>query len=1083
MSKRKIDEASITAMVSGFLSNQKKVAMEKDGLQRRNKAFWKVVSESVQLLEAAPKDWDKEREPDDWRQKVEFPTKLSKNISSLDDEESSFSSKDDPELEGERTPRTKSDEAEGDISPKTKNRRTASPQEIARKVHTRLALMKKRQPELYEKEFGSKTPEEQKKYKIKLALKLRADDGVKIEKGGGDTRKGGAAAAAKRQEVVSGLVNRIIDKASDFAVDPSKIDGSLSSFAHKFLGINLKDPSFAVAVLEKYRNASPEQKKQIAYAIAAKALLKPENETNLTKFMNSRLDMFPHDWMDQTEETANKQGIPSSAEDKESGLGFGAQKVDDLSFFLKKKGGDENWLDGTIAKLEDKVKKTQSALENLPAGSESMPAVKKYSAILKKTQEQLAQVVAAKDELKGKVIGRKGIGGAPVNKLFKTSPVEDITKYGDYFNQNPEEIARAKKERDLTPPSELSDIMGKVHGIGDDTELQKSEIGGEDETAHMAKPTDISAAKKDYKSKMEKFKAGQENIKSASAEHGNRPSKYVHPAGAQYEKPFDLDYKDIFKNLTDVGTFDAPKKKIPGLTMKVVKDIANRLNLRARHQYKEDGTSPEQIVDVLKKLGQYDSKNRYNGLADNLDALAPEEQWVGKELQRIFNPKRMNTKQASKEDEVSLPDAFSDYASSELEKVVANIPAREKAIEGEKQRQAGEEVEKQNRLQKFKASAPSPEEGEEIDRQRIATRSNLSSKLRDRAKDLEKERESEKDIVNTKFGDKEEFERNKRDTEFLEKDAIEDPLRYLKPSGKPEEVSDEEINKKLEKSIERLKASDPGKYRAYERMSPEQKESFKNARREELRKKTAERKGMKADRKAEVQSPYGTLDTVKKLNALKTKERSPEFLKGRQLRLTRALDAGKAKDPQAAKMQLSKIADVLPHAARARELQDLDAKRTYVPPALGPTSRPSQPGISFTKPRPEGPRPLQLPGGSVGGKRPPMMTGAEKNKAADTSSPKTSYPEKIFNIRNKFAATTMSDEEKAEKLAAIEKEEFPQLLGHTVGDTTFKYDQEDKGSFQKRLVSNLVKDARKKLAKAGSSPDDEDLLKEISNSV
>lgn len=703
----KLDEMSVSSMIDGFLSDQRGRSNleKKENLKKRNKEFFKVFGEA--LTEAAPKDWDKSSEPDDWRQTFEAPTKAG-NLTAAD--VGAFTDSNDPEPE---TARTSSNE------PKQKNRSEISTSDIGKRVKNKIELMKTRDPEAWSK-FQSMSPDQQKIFKIKLGMELAKNASLNIKKGGADSLKGGASAAAKRRDVVSGLVKNLFGKLAPSALDPDTIDPKLVAFSKKFLGLDPSNKETAVNLIHKYAQASEDQKTQIATAAAEKALSNPATALPLVKFMNSRLDMYPHQWMDKAEDFANKEALPSAKEDPTSGLGFGVKKIG-----------------------KDVVGSTSTKRQHKTAAQQ-------------KREDEFNQKLAdlGREDLKGKVIGRKHVGDSAMHRLFSNHPIDDVAKYGDYFTQNPEEIERAKEERRNPPPEDVMDLMGKIPNVGDEDKFKRAEIGSENEKSSILGPADLAAAKRDYASKLAKFKDGQKNIEKHEQENGK--TDYVFPAGMQYEKPFDLNYKEMFKNLTDVGTLDEPKQKIPGLTSRLVRDLSNRMNLLAKKSG-EDSTSPEAIMDVLKKLAKYDSKGRYQGLSDSpevLQNLAPEEGWVARELVRIFNPKRMMKPKDVAKPEIDLPKAFSDYASSELEKMVANIPARDAAIKQEKEKQDRQSQEKQRSLDVEKKSAMTPEQIKKQDQERIQKRDSLrgamNSRIQQLPAEIDKEISSREDILGNK---------------------------------------------------------------------------------------------------------------------------------------------------------------------------------------------------------------------------------------------------------------------------------------------------------------------------------------------
>lgn len=915
----KLDEMSVTSMINGFLANQKieAVKSKKDNLKKRNKEFFKLFKES--LNEAAPKDWDKASEPDDWRQTFEAPVSGGGKLKPED--VGAFASTDEKEPE---TVRTSSSE------PQQRNKAEISEKELGRMVQNAMELMKSRNPEEYKK-FEALTDDQKKVYRIKLGQKIREKGSLAVEKGS-NIGGGGGSGAVRRREVASRLAKNLLDRLSTYSLDPKMIDPKVADFSKRFLGMDPTNEKVAVYILNKYEQANDEQKAKIASAIAEKALSTPESSANLVKFMNSRLDMYPHEWMDQTEETANIQGIPSAKEDSKQGLGFGIKRIGDAP-------------ESATTKRQHKTRASQKRAED-------------FSQKLKDL---------GREDLQGKVIGRKHIGDSAVYRLFGNAPLEDIMRYADYFTQNPEEINRAKEERRNPPPSDLTDLMGKVPNIGDEGEFKKAEIGAEHEGSSIVSPGDLSAAKKDYASKLAKFKGGQENIAKAEKEAGGQKSKYVFPAGMQYEKPFDLNYKEIFKNLTDVGTLDQPKQKIPGLTNRLIRDLSNRMNIAARKRG-EDQASPEVIMDILRKLAKYDSKGRYQGLSsspEDLQNLAPEEGWIAKELVRVFNPQRMmKTKDVSKAG-MDLPRAFSDYASSELEKVVSNIPARDAAIKQEEEKQKREEEAKARSLDVEKKSAMRPDQIAAKDEERVARRKQMIDAIKARIASLPADIKSAISSREEALGNSKEWEQLKKDMQTLS---------------------------------------------------------------------------------AEVPYSKEAADLYDQLSSLFEYERSRRDPK------VMAKASKLKKTPKDEKMKLSKA---LPHAIKAKELGDINPKSAYVPSELGKTKQSPGGGIDISKKK------VELP---------PSPREEHFGKMSSGVKTRERKPDEIEDISRRTGKPS----------SEIDKT-VPDFINRGVqsGQMDFKYAKESPVQFKRKLLQNLINDARKKVASMGGAVDARTMMQYI----
>lgn len=635
MSTKKLDEASVATMINGFLAGKKKKVNEarKNATSRKNNAFWKSIVESV-MLEVGRED------PDDWKQQLDFSQ--GGGIRGLD---TGGFSVDDSETSKVGTPVHAQDEQGSEPKADQKHgKRAVTGEYIQKVIKARLKQIKEREPQLWA-QFNGMGDEEKRSFKRKLWDQHKEKENLR--KASGAQSGGGRTNQQKRVEIVGNLVGKVLQKMVDLTREGQPIPSNLASLSTNFLGFKPTN-NVGKPILAKLAQMEGPLSPEVVNQFVTKAL-ENKKEGNVIDFANTRFDMYPGDWQDGVEDTANKQNIPGSR-DKERGIGTGVKTV----YTEPRQGFKMPNSDKAVSDADEEVKKS--------------------------------------------VVGRKGTGNTPVYRMFKDFGVDDILKYFDYYQQNPKEIQRARKERVGTPPESLQDLVGSVNPASKEAEIgsrhsdsilnkkekeaakaaweKKGERGDVDfEPSLNLDPKDVLNRVSDFGSDEDpeypsdsslqgRMASGLANVFSAKGDRAKT-------AKAEYHR-----IAELLRPLLAKGENISPEEeaKISQLTkqLKLKRQEMEQVKQRPR-------VTPDTVADIMAKMSVRDAKGKLVKLQepDKVEWDSEEEEEMGRRLYNRFSPKRLNVKDGDKDSEsqFTLKDFIPGFAAAEEEKVAANIPA------------------------------------------------------------------------------------------------------------------------------------------------------------------------------------------------------------------------------------------------------------------------------------------------------------------------------------------------------------------------------------------------------------------------
>ena len=1014
---KKLDEASMTSMITGFLANKK------DSMQKRNKKnsknsrmekFWSNINESLKLMSEAKDVQAKDPETGelkpatvvsvsgegkDKKYKVKWKDE-SKGESVLAYKDITFTQEKPDENKPRQVMSTKGNSGSG---PKLADETDAQEIGVPDPSGFRNKLPNPKEGEEIEKngfsdedktpveaEVNTKPEGEMKNKHIMTGAELRSRTNRRLrslmnsdpkfksiiislhkaatERGDNDaakklasirgriakdimsqtnaTTKNSSAAGLSgntNQEVIkrflTPIAQKIISKVVSSIEGGEKIDTATAVLFKDIFGLDLRTKNSLKAMLSKFngKEVTPESVQE--YVNLA---MTPGNFKNVAKFLNSRLDVYPGEYVDEIESFANKENIPGQFEDRANGIGASVKKI-------------------------------------------MAPNVKKYLGEPEKKDEEKEDPYK---DVQGKSISRARVGDTPVSSLSNMDP-NQIAKLYSYFRSNQPEIERASKERITSKPilsanpklSEPGAQVDKLSTIGSEFEQG---IFSPDEAKKFPENPD----KKD----LEDIWSRIINIKARK----DSP-----------EKPSDFSASPIAKKLAEYGakTFST----------------------------KEDPVSPYDVMLVLTKMIERDKMGRVVGLKSPEESdIDHEDAVLATQLYYTLNKDRLNKsvdEKPAKEgedapvDKKYLGPALSDFGASEAEKVSKNLPKLQSDVLKKQADQAKRDQQQTDQLKAERAKRISPEEIKSVSDELAMKRMKHHGGLKRRRAELSDEESKLSGEVKSALG---------MDPEFYD-----DMTNFLNLSN-PEEEGDFEARFSP-------KASKKGGVKWKETIPEKAKEA---------RKFNKQREAMKA-----------ALETTDKDSKFSNVTRNLSMIKARIRKLNKELAAseGNPELQQKIELQKQKLEKIQSTLMRPVPVNSFGATDPLVGRVDSLQKLPSMssmytPGVSrFAKPSPSdyGPKP-----GS--GKLAPPAPPKEKER-------EDAYQLATGDIGGEESSPRFGGEEKPKENETPEQEQ--QRLGRDkirnskiVSNPSFIPDKESRKNVQKRLFVDLVKQARKRAA-------------------
>lgn len=771
---RKLDEASVTAMISGFLAGKKKSVKEstKSAAKKKNEAFWKSINESL-MLERGIEDYD------DWRQafsdKMTEPGGFYDDEAEMSDEDSSASDEAGVEVHAKPPKEVKKKKA-----PTAKGGNPEVQKEIAK---TMISRVLHQAVEIAKKQLEEGNP-----------IQLPEDLGGFIRAFIGQNFSAPNSKEAFKKIVLSGgFSEKDVDKYTAIAIAKgdilkfarTKMDQYPHSWADKMerhadvqgLGPDSQSRREKIASLS---SAIPRLTKQVKTAKTPEK--KEELEKKIEEYKQRLTDLqgeeksgtpdktgigrgvqqlglkqrknrkpYPDPLEGHPELQQAIQGRKQAATSPVSKL-FGNFPVQDIlryaNYYLQNPGEVERAGRERIAPPGDNMAAKLSRPDDEYDGTQEIGS-KSDRTVLSKDQQSAARQDFAKQQTSFNASKDKSLE----NRWTKTE-TDERERWLQSFMKNPDKmlVLSTMQWRELPEPvrKRLESAMTQESGVSSGLSFNPSQLD-------------------------------------------DKESKKLRPA----EK---VNYADMFRQMTDMSQFNTAGKKPEPITQKIVSRLAKKFNapegdvIDIIDALSVKGTSPEQAA-------------AQTGHAENVI--------MAYEIASLLDPKRLLAKTKGDTD---LKPAMQDFMGSEIEKVGGNIPARDtfRGMERDAASDAAKRAEE--RRQAEKSSAITPDEIRAQKAKEAEVRADMIDKITSRAMGLGKEKEELGRELTDKAGGADKLSmlrKSQKDLSgALEKQKqmsaqIRQLKRALKRTDDPQER--EEIGAKLKDLQQKRHGSSPGK--------------------------------------------------------------------------------------------------------------------------------------------------------------------------------------------------------------------------------------------------------------------------------
>lgn len=376
------------------------------------------------------------------------------------------------------------------------------------------------------------------------------------------------------------------------------------------------------------------------------------------------------------------------------------------------------------------------------------------------------------EKLRGAVYSRSKIGTTPIFKAANSLKIEDIAKLANYFKKHRSEVERSQNERinkslefssgKLPEPGKSSDKMSEIGSDTDETifdQREKKDISQE-----------LSKQKKD-------FKKDQESRFEKAQDSEDDPIEAA-PSFKVPEKALPTN-KEIWSRLVNVNLEDSP--------------FVNRLVSTAARSF---GSHEDDVREVLRALLKTNSSGEVVGLKDPNKELIDlpmdekgnfinkEDPDIAQKLFYVLNQGRLQSffNSTRTEKTMDLNPAFDEFKKAQAEKL-SNVSALEKHRSSLAKKQEREKQERERELEREKIQKISPEEIEASEQERDSKRAVLGQKIRNYISSLKNPDGSLKDSFVQKFEiDPENYRhaltmiQNARDSGLLQDEEVRDEV-------------------------------------------------------------------------------------------------------------------------------------------------------------------------------------------------------------------------------------------------------------------------------------------------------------------
>lgn len=729
---KKLDEASVSAMIGGFLAGTKKkiISDRKNKVRLKENAFWKDV---VSLIKEASDRYDDYRQDSDMYSPDERAGDMA-NFGNIAKDESQLG-KEKPEEAPEAAETVK----------QTHGKKVISRKELNAKINAKLKDPKS------VKVLKAMSPEQQANFKKILARKILDSENARVGDEAGAAGKITARTSNPElvKQKISPLVVRVVKAMADIVKQGGEIPTEMSAFSQHYLDLNPNAGGFAKYL--KMTDITPES--------IGPVLDKAMKKGDIVRFMRHNIDAFPHHISSDAEEFANKNNI-SDFGGKVKRVEYDPREYKELyRSVLDSVKGDEAKAKEILAKqgisdpLEMKAKKRNAA--HLIKRSQEATEPESIEALGKKAEEAK---IAAKSQ--APITGRAEGGTEKIGKMFEKFPLDMIFKMGSYMKGRPEEVARAQRERRASPPQGLPDIMGRLPGHdegGEETKQSRLAALGGENASSIVDPDAVATAKADWRKRLDvATKAAKD-----PSRFGKEEDPYADRAPAFDSSSAKVDYKKMFQSMFDIdqgaeagvgGVLDnwASKNDVDAKPSDS-RPTFDRLINQVVSSYKDPENpnyraSPETVLKMLRLLAARDSSGEFTGLKpitkiDPGHPLTDDEIKLGMYLTQTLDPKRTNKETGDLM--TGEEPALKQYAHAELEKKAANIPVHSRLKSAHKQHRELElkRKEEEAAAEKAKAGSMSPEEMDQHHKSSFDSRMGMFQAMTDRAEEFEDHKE------------------------------------------------------------------------------------------------------------------------------------------------------------------------------------------------------------------------------------------------------------------------------------------------------------------------------------------------------